>query len=213
MHELHAQPPLLAVISCRTLFCASVNVNVNVNNLHVVCGQVIASSLSCSRGCAAQSTVCVRCTAIGHTVSWHTPMFAQRSSLVMGRVSRCYTEKASPTRHRPDRQHNPRSNRRKQCSPNETKPYSKPTPPRKRQTTPTNGHTPRRMGTCHVRIWQLSGKMQCLMPQQCKSAALEITLHMYLTLGSRETHALTPYACPSLINRKADSASWTFMVW
>ena len=38
---------------------------------------------------AAQSTVCVRCTAIGHTVSWHTPMFAQRSSLVMGRVSRC----------------------------------------------------------------------------------------------------------------------------
>ena len=85
--------------------------------------------------------------------------------------------------------------------------------PRARQNTSTNGHTPRRMGTCHVRIWQLSGKMQCLMPQQCKSAALEITLHMYLTLGSRETHALTPYACPSLINRKADSASWTFMVW
>ena len=47
----------------------------------------------------------------------------------------CYTEKASPTRHRPVRQHNARSNRRKQCSPNETKPYSKPTLPRKRQTT------------------------------------------------------------------------------
>ena len=38
-----------------------------------------------------------------------------------------------------------RSNRRKQCSPNETKPYSKPTLPRKRQTTPKNGHTPRRL--------------------------------------------------------------------
>ena len=57
---------------------------------------------------------------------------------------KCYTEKASPTRHRPERQHNARANRRKQCSPNETKPYSKPTLPRKRQTTPTNGHTPRR---------------------------------------------------------------------
>ena len=44
----------------------------------------------------------------------------------------CYTEKASPTRHRPERQHNARSNRRKQCSPNETKPYSKPTPPRQK---------------------------------------------------------------------------------
>ena len=36
----------------------------------------------------------------------------------------CYTEKASPTGHRPERQHNARSNRRKQCSPNETKPNS-----------------------------------------------------------------------------------------
>ena len=52
---------------------------------------------------------------------------------------RCYTEKASPTRHRPERQHNARSNRRKQCSPNETKPYSKPTLPRKRQTKPGVG--------------------------------------------------------------------------
>ena len=34
-------------------------------------------------------------------------------------------------------QASPRANRRKQCSP---KPYSKPTLPRKRQTTPTNGH-------------------------------------------------------------------------
>ena len=43
-------------------------------------------------------------------------------SVVLGALSVCYTEKASPTRHRPERQHNARSNRRKQCSPNETKP-------------------------------------------------------------------------------------------
>ena len=61
----------------------------------------------------------------------------------------CYTEKASPTRHRPERQHNARPNH-KQCSPNETKPYSKPTLPRKRQTTPTNGHTPRRWKPTHT---------------------------------------------------------------
>ena len=54
-----------------------------------------------------------------------------------------YTEKASPTRHRPEHQHNARSNRRKQCSPNETKPYSKPTLLRKRQTTPTTGRQQR----------------------------------------------------------------------
>ena len=57
-----------------------------------------------------------------------------------------------PARHRPERQHNARSNRRKQCSPNETKPCSNPTPPRKRQNTPTNGHTPRRMNPTHTRL-------------------------------------------------------------
>ena len=30
---------------------------------------------------------------------------------------KCYTEKATPARHRPKRQHNTRPNRRKQCSP------------------------------------------------------------------------------------------------
>ena len=49
----------------------------------------------------------------------------------------CYAEKATPARHRPERQHNARSNRRKQCSPNETIPYPNPKPPRKRQTTVT----------------------------------------------------------------------------
>ena len=61
-------------------------------------------------------------------------------------------EKSTPARHRPERQHNARSNRRKQCSPNGTKPYSNPTPPRKRQNTPTNGHTPRRMKPTHTRL-------------------------------------------------------------
>ena len=63
-----------------------------------------------------------------------------------------YTEKATPARQRPERQHNARSNRRKQCSPNETKSYANPTPPRKRQHTPTNGYTPRRMTPTHTRL-------------------------------------------------------------
>ena len=63
-----------------------------------------------------------------------------------------YTEKATPARHRPERQYNACANRRKQCSPNETKPYSNPTPPRKRQNNPTNGRTPRRMKPTHARL-------------------------------------------------------------
>ena len=35
-------------------------------------------------------------------------------------LSPCTTEKATAARHRPERQHNARSNRRKQCSPNKT---------------------------------------------------------------------------------------------
>ena len=69
----------------------------------------------------------------------------------VGLSSVCYTEKATPAWHRPERQHNARTNRRKQGSPNETKPYSNPTPPRKRQNTPTNGHTPRCMKPTHTR--------------------------------------------------------------
>ena len=42
----------------------------------------------------------------------------------------CYTEKATPARHRPERQYNACDNRRKQCSPDEIKSYSNPTPPR-----------------------------------------------------------------------------------
>ena len=36
----------------------------------------------------------------------------------------CYTEKAREARHRLERQYNARANRKKQCRPNETKPYS-----------------------------------------------------------------------------------------
>ena len=66
--------------------------------------------------------------------------------------SMCYTEKATPARHRPERQNNACANRRKQCSPNETKSYSNPTPPHNRQNNPTNGHTPRRMKRTHTRL-------------------------------------------------------------
>ena len=44
------------------------------------------------------------------------------------------------------------ANRMKQCSPNETIAYSNPTPPRKRQNNPTNGHTPRRMKPTHTHL-------------------------------------------------------------
>ena len=70
----------------------------------------------------------------------------------------CYTEKATPARHRPERQHIARTNRRKQCSPTETKLYSNPTPPRKRQNTPTSGHTPRRMKPTHTRMHHMCNK-------------------------------------------------------
>ena len=54
----------------------------------------------------------------------------------------CYTEKATEARHRLERQYNAGANRKKQCRPNETKPYSNATHPRKRQNDPTNGHNP-----------------------------------------------------------------------
>ena len=52
----------------------------------------------------------------------------------------CYTEKAAPARHHPECQYNACANRRKQCSPNKIKSHSNPTPPRKRQNNPINGH-------------------------------------------------------------------------
>ena len=63
----------------------------------------------------------------------------------------CYTEKATPARHRPE-QHHACANRRKQSSPNTTKSCSNPTPLRKRQNNPTNGHSPRRMKPTHTRL-------------------------------------------------------------
>ena len=58
----------------------------------------------------------------------------------------------TPARHRPERQYNPCVNRRKQCSPNETKSNSNATPMRKRQNNPTNGHSPRRMKPTHTHL-------------------------------------------------------------
>ena len=63
----------------------------------------------------------------------------------------CSTEKATEARHRLERQYNACAKRKKQCRPNETKPYSNATHPRKRQNDITNGHTPSRNAhTSHV---------------------------------------------------------------
>ena len=45
----------------------------------------------------------------------------------------CYTKKATEARHRLERQYNACANLKKQCRPNETKPYFNTTHPRKRQ--------------------------------------------------------------------------------
>ena len=73
----------------------------------------------------------------------------------------CYTEKATEVRHRLERQHNACANRKKQCRPNETKPHSNATHPRKRKNNPTNGHTPSRITSTHTHLtynaWQRRG--------------------------------------------------------
>ena len=65
----------------------------------------------------------------------------------------CYTEKATEARHRLERQYNACANHKKQCRPDETKPYSNATctHPRKRQNDPTTGHTPNCMKATHTR--------------------------------------------------------------
>ena len=63
-----------------------------------------------------------------------------------------YTEKAGEARERLDRQYTAHANRKKQCSPNETKPYSNATHPSKRQTILTNGHIPSRIMSKHTRL-------------------------------------------------------------
>ena len=52
-----------------------------------------------------------------------------------------YTVKAREARQCPERQYSTHANRKKQCRPNETKPYSNATHPHKRQNNLTNGHT------------------------------------------------------------------------
>ena len=65
-------------------------------------------------------------------------------------LSSCYTEKATDARHCLERQYNACANRKKQCRPNKTKPYSNATHPRKRQNNPTNGHTLSRIKSTHT---------------------------------------------------------------
>ena len=83
------------------------------------------------------------CTAVSTLRMAIRPSLLRGNSFSLSEASRikypCMdTEKATPARHRPERQYNARANRRKQCSPNETISYSNPTPPRKRQNNPTN---------------------------------------------------------------------------
>ena len=59
----------------------------------------------------------------------------------------CYTEKAIEARHRLERQYKTCANCKKQCRPNETKPYSNAF---KRQNNPTNGHTPSCIKSTHT---------------------------------------------------------------
>ena len=64
-------------------------------------------------------------------------------------VFRCYTEKATEATHRLERQYNACANRKKQCRPNETKPYS--SCPSHRKTLLHEKYAPRtraRKGTC-----------------------------------------------------------------
>ena len=122
----------------------------------------------------------------------------------------CYTEKATPARNRPERQHNALSNRRKQCSPNETKPYSNPTPPRKKQNTPTNGHTPRRMKATHTRLtytrmrvlWRLCSRPRHQIWQLCEfrflsysNPLLRLNLHCDPDLNSYSIACLQLVSC------------------
>ena len=64
----------------------------------------------------------------------------------------CYTEKVTQVWHLLERHYNACANRRNQCSPNKTKSYSNPTPPRKRQNNPINGHTPCHTKPSHTRL-------------------------------------------------------------
>ena len=49
--------------------------------------------------------------------------------IILSLARLCYTEKATEARHRLERQYNACANRKKQCRPNETKPYSNATHP------------------------------------------------------------------------------------
>ena len=62
----------------------------------------------------------------------------------------CYTEKATEARHRPDRQYTACDKHKKQCRPNEPKPNSNATHPRKRRNNPTSSYTPSRIKSTYT---------------------------------------------------------------
>ena len=108
----------------------------------------------------------------------------------------CYTEKATPARYRPERQYKACANRRKQCRPNKTKSYSNPTPPRKTQNNPINGHTTRCMKPTHTRLTAAYHGCQCVITHVKQSAfgaqavrlSHEPLLHAHLVNRMRAVH-------------------------
>ena len=86
-------------------------------------------------------------------IDWHVwNLVCRPEKISAGEHLGCYMEKATEARHRLERQYNACANRKKQCRPNETKPYSNATHQRKRQNNPTNGHTPGRIKSTHTRL-------------------------------------------------------------
>ena len=84
----------------------------------------------------------------------HGLVISHEEACVTKPIAQCYTEKfkATDARHRLKRHYNACANRKKQCRPNETKPYSYATHPRKRKNNPRNGHTPSRIESTHARL-------------------------------------------------------------
>ena len=90
------------------------------------------------------------------------------------RLTECYTEKASPTRHRPERQHNASSNRRKQCSPNDERSV----------VCSTQWHTEGNVGRGEARATldrHVAHDETALLSLYCSIARLYCSMHVYIS--------------------------------
>ena len=101
----------------------------------------------------------------------------------------CYTEKATEARHRLERQYHACANRKKQCRPTETKPYSNATHLRKRQNNPTHGQTPSRIKSTHTRLTYTGTRLQVCghgvtIAQPCFRKIASLCFSLNLSWGS-----------------------------